>query len=110
MLEPNHKNLIEAVVMSEQTETSWIIELDLPQVNETIRVALGEPITVGRRHEHNVDVDLTPYGAEKSGVSRIHMAMHTDGANLMVTDLNSGNGTFLNTVRLESERHYTVKH
>lgn len=97
--------------MAEQSEASWIIELDLPKVKETIRVQLSEPVVLGRRDdEYQVDIDLTPYEAEVEGVSRRHMQIHTDGSNLLVTDLNSGNGTFLNNNRLEAEKSHPVKH
>jgi CheY-like chemotaxis protein len=96
--------------MTKQTETSWIIELILPKVNETIRVQLSHPIVLGRHDdEHKINVDLTPHGAEEAGVSRRHLQIHTDGKNLLVTDLNSGNGTIVNGTRLEPEKSHPVK-
>ena len=47
-----------------------------------------------------VDVDLTPYGAVEMGVSRQHAKLTHQSATVMVQDLGSVNGTYLNGVRL----------
>lgn len=49
------------------------------------------------------DLDLIPYGAEQHGVSRKHAMLRqseTDPELVMIADLGSANGTFLNGVRL----------
>lgn len=68
---------------------------------EPVLVELGETqVTVGRLDNakgSTVDVDLTQFGALKTGVSRVH-AVFFRGENdtLYVADLGSANGTFLN--------------
>jgi hypothetical protein len=47
-----------------------------------------------------VDVDLTPYGAVDLGVSRQHAKLTRQDATIMVQDLGSINGTFLNGEKL----------
>jgi pSer/pThr/pTyr-binding forkhead associated (FHA) protein len=46
------------------------------------------------------DVDLTPYGAVDLGVSRQHVKLTRQDATIMVQDLGSINGTFLNGEKL----------
>jgi hypothetical protein len=41
------------------------------------------------------EIDLTPYGAQDRGVSRIHAEIHIEDGLLYVTDLDSTNGTYL---------------
>lgn len=45
-------------------------------------------------------IDLTPHGALKKGVSRIHAAIRRGDDTLTLVDLGSVNGTFLNGQRL----------
>lgn len=46
------------------------------------------------------DVDLTPHGALDTGVGRRHARLFVQGGALLVEDLDSTNGTFLNGARL----------
>src|SRR5690349_562684 len=45
-------------------------------------------------------VDLTPYGAQEKGVSRIHASLKRGDETLVIVDLGSVNGTHLNGQRL----------
>ena len=47
------------------------------------------------------DIDLTPYGAEDRGVSRIHAHLYLENNRIFIVDLDSTNGTFLRGERLE---------
>jgi uncharacterized OB-fold protein len=55
------------------------------------------------------DVDLTPYGGEKGGVSRIHARLILEGRQLYLEDLNSTNFTFLNKQRIYPGQRYALK-
>lgn len=46
------------------------------------------------------EIDLTPYGAQDRGVSRIHAEIHIEKGVLYVTDLESTNGTYLGGSKL----------
>lgn len=46
------------------------------------------------------DVDLTDYGGLELGVGRRHARLFVQGGQIMVEDLDSTNGTFLNAARL----------
>ena len=65
---------------------------------EPIRVTLNHEMIIGRAEEGSsrVDINLVPYGAVQKGVSRRHAALEVVGKTLMVSDLNSTNGTFIN--------------
>lgn len=47
------------------------------------------------------EIDLSPYGAEDKGVSRVHATLHREGDYLYITDLESRNGTFVGGQRLQ---------
>ena len=54
------------------------------------------------------DVDLTPYGGEKAGVSRRHARLIMQEYQLYLEDLNSTNFTFLNQQKLQPGQLYPV--
>lgn len=57
---------------------------------------------------HN-EVDLTPYGAQDRGVSRIHAQMHIEDGAIHITDLGSTNGTYVNSTKLEPDTPTAVR-
>jgi predicted component of type VI protein secretion system len=56
------------------------------------------------------DIDLTPYQAYASGVSRLHAVLKREGKRVFVMDLGSSNGTYLNGVRLKPNIDQTINH
>ncbi len=54
------------------------------------------------------DIDLTPYGGEKAGVSRRHARLVMQGFQMYLEDLNSTNFTFLNQQKLQPGQLYPV--
>ena len=56
------------------------------------RVSEGQPVMP--------DVDLSPYQAYAGGVSRLHAMIRRDGQRVVIMDLGSANGTFVNGKRL----------
>ncbi|WP_420627353.1 GAF domain-containing protein [Candidatus Leptofilum sp.] len=56
-------------------------------------LSINGEIHLGRGKNEKDLIDLTPYGAEKSGVSRRHVALRPTPTNLFVVDLGSTNGT-----------------
>lgn len=61
-------------------------------------------IVIGRRSpvisDQQPDIDLSPYGADRTGVSRRHAALKRKNNLTYVVDLGSSNGTWLNGKRL----------
>lgn len=56
------------------------------------------------------DIDLTPYQAYASGVSRLHAVLRQEGKKVLVRDLGSSNGTYLNGKRLKANADEAVDH
>jgi hypothetical protein len=55
------------------------------------------------------DIDLSSYNAVENGVSRTHAKLYVKGGQLLLTDLESANGTFLNGRKLAANRAEVVK-
>ncbi|HEX2907455.1 MAG TPA: FHA domain-containing protein [Phototrophicaceae bacterium] len=66
------------------------------------RVVLGRATLDG-------GINLTPYGAEQDGVSRLHAAVEVQGDLVFLMDLGSTNGTFLNNQRLKPNHSVQVR-
>jgi DNA-binding response OmpR family regulator len=97
--------------MTETPTGPWIIELSNSQARAPLRLHVTGKITVGRivaNDPSKPDVDLTTFNAEALGVSRLHFTVHPEVDRLVVTDLNSGNGTFLNGNRLKANEMYRI--
>jgi hypothetical protein len=56
------------------------------------------------------DIDLTPYQAYASGVSRLHAVLKREGNRVFVMDLGSSNGSYLNGKRLKPNTEQTLNH
>jgi DNA-binding response OmpR family regulator/pSer/pThr/pTyr-binding forkhead associated (FHA) protein len=98
--------------MSETPAIPWVIELYNPKMPTPLKIRLENRVIIGRIDKNKTqqpDIDLGPYGAEAEGVSRQHVALHSENDFLMVTDLQSGNGTTLNNVRLEANKPHILK-
>ena len=67
-----------------------------------IEIELSNPLTLGRFEENDVarQFDLEAYGADEKGVSRQHASLALIIKTVMLTDLASLNGSWLNGVRL----------
>jgi len=71
-----------------------------------------DSVVVGRYSQHMQEqphIDLVPYGAFEKGVSRFHALFRRVDGKLMVEDLASSNGTWLNGRRLEAKRSMAVQ-
>ncbi|NDJ77594.1 MAG: FHA domain-containing protein [Chloroflexi bacterium] len=80
------------------------LRLTFRDTNETLLIDVPHQIVLGRRGEdptpNAADVDLTPYRALETGVSRRHLEIIREHDTVTVIDLNSANGTFLNGQKL----------
>lgn len=56
------------------------------------------------------DVDLTPFRAGATGVSRLHAVVKRDANKAMVMDLGSSNGTYINGRRIHPDVEETLSH
>jgi CheY-like chemotaxis protein len=100
--------------MTDSYTELWLIELRFSDVKESLKIRIEDRIVLGRTDDTEQPtpphVDLQPYEAENHGVSRHHAAIAVEGDRLMLTDLNSGNGTMLNGSRLEPDLAYPLLH
>ncbi len=99
--------------MSNTSSPLWVLELNAPQMAKPLKLHLEDRLILGRNvagETQQLDVDLSPYGAEAYGVSRQHLVIAHEHNRLMVTDLNSGNGTFINGHRLKPGEAHSLGH
>src|SRR5690349_17787057 len=66
------------------------------------RVSEGQPIMP--------DVDLSPYQAYAGGVSRLHAVIKQVGGRILLMDLGSANGTYINGKRLQANVEQALNH
>lgn len=91
---------------------SWI-SLHLMDSGKILPLASRNEFTLGRLSEGQPimpDIDLTPYQAYASGVSRLHAVVKRDGNRVIVMDLGSSNGTYLNGRRLNPHVEEALSH
>ena len=83
-------------------QVPWVVEFKLPKVPDPIRAQFETKLVIGRSDKASAppDVDLKPFNAEDHGISRHHAALLAEGSQLKIMDLGSGNGTYVNGVRL----------
>jgi hypothetical protein len=84
------------------TNGNWI-SLHLIDSGEILSVSDRNEFTLGRVSDKQPimpDVDLTAYQAFEHGVSRLHVVVRRMNDQVIVMDLGSSNGTYLNGVRL----------
>ena len=91
-------------VLLEITRSGRIIETQLTP----------NPIILGRRDAEGGSeptLDLTEDdGGLEHGVSRRHARLLLKGADLLIEDLHSANGTWVNDARLSANQPYPLKH
>jgi serine/threonine protein kinase len=97
-------------------EDDYTVNLDLNEItasaqliiagkNATIALPNKPALVLGRTYGRSVaDIDLEPYGASKSGVSRHHARLLRQGEAWLIEDLNSLNGTFVNDKQIKAGR------
>jgi len=91
---------------------SWI-SLHLMDSGKILPLTSRTEFTMGRLSEGQPimpDIDLTPYQAYASGVSRLHAVVKREADRTIVMDLGSSNGTYLNGRRLNPHMEEELKH
>lgn len=66
------------------------------------RISEGQPVMP--------DIDLTAYNAYANGVSRIHALIRRDGKRVIIMDLGSANGSYVNGKRLTPNTERLLSH
>lgn len=91
---------------------SWI-SLHLMDSGKILPLASRNEFTLGRLSEGQPimpDIDLTPYQAYASGVSRLHAVVKRDATRVLVMDLGSSNGTYVNGRRINPHVEEALNH
>ena len=83
-------------------ETGQVLPLSSRNEFTLGRISEGQPIMP--------DIDLTPYQAYVGGVSRLHAIIKRDGGRIVLMDLGSANGTYINGKRLEPNVEQVINH
>ena len=74
------------------------LKLESSESADPIITAVNEELIVGRADnvtDYVPEIDLTPHGAYRLGLSRRHAVILRENDRLLVKDLNSRNGTFV---------------
>ncbi len=90
-----------------------MLSLNLVSTGDIIPISITEELTIGRVSEGqpvSPDIDLTPYKAYESGVSRMHASLRLVENQVQITDLGSANGTRINGRQISAHIPYPVKH
>lgn len=77
----------------------WVVELRVIGTPDIIRVPFGETLMLGRADKDlsvSPEIDFTPYRGHALGVSRQHAKMVMRDNRLVIEDLGSANGTYVN--------------
>ncbi len=80
------------------------IELEISKSERRVMLTADTDVLLGRldaAHGIFPEIDLTPEGSLEDGVSRRHARIFLEDTQLVVEDLDSTNGTFINDKRLE---------
>ena len=88
------------------TTNAWAT-LYVQDGSKTFRLAQREEFTLGRGDETRgtrPDIDLAPFRAYTNGVSRMHAVIRRRGGQIVLMDLGSANGTYVNGRRLRSQQ------
>lgn len=87
--------------------------LHIREMTEQITLTEGRFAVIGRTDYalggFQPDLDLTKYGGQERGVSRVHARLHVSSGTLYVTDLYSANGTFVAGQKLDPEKPRALK-
>ena len=98
--------------LSSSPPNSWI-SLHLMDSGKILPLASRNEFTLGRLSEGQPimpDIDLTPYQAYASGVSRLHVVVKRDADRVLVMDLGSSNGTYVNGRRINPHVEESLNH
>jgi len=94
------------------SEDTWA-NLHMLDTGQVLPLSGRREFTLGRISEDQPimpDIDLSAYQAYSSGVSRMHAMIKSDGRKVIVMDLGSANGTYVNGRRLTSNIEQGLNH
>jgi len=93
------------------SQPPWRVALDILDANVQLVFDLRDSVILGRSYPQTTlfeGIDLSPFDAYKSGLSRNHAALLLEGGSVIIRDLESMNGTALNGKRLDPKHSYIL--
>jgi len=90
----------------------WI-SLHMLDSGQILPISERSEFTMGRISDNQPimpDIDLSTFKAYDSGVSRLHAVIRRNGGNVIVMDLGSSNGTYVNGTRLMPNMEQPLHH
>ncbi len=87
-----------------------VLEIDAPPPN-IIGLDVKWPCAIGRSDRYtrtHLDIDMLPFDGEAHGVSRRHAALLPHETGLIIMDIGSTNGTWVNENRLTPGQQYPL--
>lgn len=90
--------------------SNWVT-LHLLDTGQVLPLSERNEFTLGRISEGQPimpDVDLSPYQAYASGVSRLHAVIKREAGRILLMDLGSSNGTYVNGKRLNPNAEHRL--
>ena len=111
----NTKELVEAVAYPNEItgQSGTWISLHLLESGQILPFSDRKEFTLGRLSDNQPiepDVDLTPYKAFDNGVSRLHAVMRHNDGNVVLVDLGSSNGSYVNGIRIMPNIEHPLRH
>ncbi len=94
-------------------ETGALVGLIEIHSGDIISLIGREDYTLGRTRKNQAiipDIDLTPYNAYESGVSRIHAEIRLTQEGIYLFDLDSANGTIVNSRPVKPHKPFLIRH
>jgi pSer/pThr/pTyr-binding forkhead associated (FHA) protein len=89
-----------------------ILHLEIKESGRMISNRVEHDLIVGRADnitDYLPEVDMSEHGAYRLGLSRRHAIIQRDGKHLVVKDLNSRNGTFVNGAIVAGGTNHPIK-
>ena len=90
-----------------------LVSLSIISSGDVLPISGQKETTIGRFSEGQPiipDIDLTPYKAFESGVSRMHVSLRLIDDQVTIMDLGSANGTRINGMKIDAHTPYPVRH
>jgi len=128
LLPPAHKNVTDVLPFTHllhrtpppptmehgyvELEEELLLTFIIPSSRKRLLLPLQKKIQIGRTDEEGdfyPELDLTDYGGGQKGVSRHHAVIEASTDGIVLIDLDSTNGTYLNSFRLSGKRPYLIK-
>jgi len=92
-------DLVTGPIMDDIPNSNTWISLHMLDSGQILPVADRNEFTIGRISDNQPimpDIDLTAFKAYENGVSRLHAVIRRNSGNVIIMDLGSSNGTYVN--------------